>query len=270
MLNKHYRPFIFIDKMINRPQLVKTQATLNTGHAHSESDISKQANNTGNAKFIMGLNNRLVKESQRLDKLEVHVQHLLHNRIGYKELGLTLALSLLIFTSLHLVLINPQLATTLKLSALTTNSKEDTISKANSKPASLETSTLPTNLSALTKQNYKWPLESSVKDLNYTHFKKGINVAANLGDSVVAIESGTVLFSGNDVADYGNLVLIQHPNDVISVYGNNYSNYVKKGQKIKKGELIAAVGETSGNLPRLYFEIRHKGKNQDPFLYFQK
>ena len=85
----------------------------------------------------------------------------------------------------------------------------------------------------------------------------------------MAIENGTVIFSDDNIADYGNLVLIQHPNNIISVYGNNYSNYVKKGQSIRKGELLAAVGETNGNQPRLYFEIRYKGKAQDPFLYFK-
>ena len=84
----------------------------------------------------------------------------------------------------------------------------------------------------------------------------------------MAIAKGKVIYSGNAISGYGNLILIQHNSDIISVYGNNYTNYIKENDEVLQGELIAAAGETNGNSAKLYFEMRFKGKAEDPFLYF--
>lgn len=120
-------------------------------------------------------------------------------------------------------------------------------------------------------KGYRWPLERQrylKTQIDYEPYKRGVNISAKLGDPIIAIRDGTVVYSGQGIAGYGNLILIQHDNELISVYGNNYSNYVKEGVKIKQGQLIAAVGESTGNKPALYFEIRYKGEPEDPFLYF--
>jgi murein DD-endopeptidase MepM/ murein hydrolase activator NlpD len=240
----------------------------------------KQSTNKS-ASFLMGLNTRLAKQEARLNRLESNFAQLSKHAIGYKELGLASALSVLVFTSLGLVFTMPESKQEIELKILeqlnpTENiiqGKDDVsfltrfISHPSIKNWLSSTKINPTPIAS----NYKWPLERQLKtkQVNYNSYKHGINLNAKLGDPVVAIAAGTVLFSNNNIADYGNLILVQHDNQVISVYGNNYSNYVKKGQKVKKGELIAAVGETNGNQARLYFEIRYQGKAQDPFLYFQ-
>lgn len=224
------------------------------------------------ALYIMNLNNRLRKQEIKLSNLESNLNQLTNQTIGYKELGLTLLLSILIFTSLGLVFANHSFI----YKSLPIDNINQLFSNINSK---LDTLQRPTNqndtehlgnITPIKKNQYQWPLERSPNhsQLSYNHFKSGINIPAKLGDPIVAIDKGTVIFSEGDFSDYGNLILVQHNDNVISVYGNNYSNYVKKGQQVKKGDLLAAVGETKGNVPRLYFEIRHKGKAQDPFLYY--
>jgi murein DD-endopeptidase MepM/ murein hydrolase activator NlpD len=258
------------------------------------SPSSQTKRNSGNAGFIMGLNNRLTKQESRLNKIEsqlallarqnIHYQAANDRPIGYRELVLTFLLSVLVFTSLALVFTTPTSKQDLEFKILEQLDPSSQAKQTNA--ANTDISFLSRFIShpgikswlSSTKQslqpvasNYKWPLERRLKtqQLEYSTYKHGINLPAKLGDPVVAIANGTVLFSDNNIANYGNLILVQHENDVISVYGNNYSNYVKKGQLITKGELIAAVGETAGNQPRLYFEIRYQGKAQDPFLYFQ-
>jgi murein DD-endopeptidase MepM/ murein hydrolase activator NlpD len=239
--------------------------------------------NNKSASFLMGLNTRLAKQEARINRLESNFAQLSKHAIGYKELGLASALSVLVFTSLGLVFTMPESKQDIELKILEQlnptekiiQGKDDVsfltrfISHPNIKNWLSSTKIHPTPISIAS--NYKWPLERQLKtkQVDYNSYKHGINLNAKLGDPVVAIAAGTVLFSNNNIADYGNLILVQHDNHVISVYGNNYSNYVKKGQKVNKGELLAAVGETNGNQPRLYFEIRYQGKAQDPFLYFQ-
>ncbi len=288
--------------MINQPQLVKQQAAFT---AEPDLDVAQENKvkvsstagadtNQGNAKFIMGLNNRIAKQEQRLDNIERHLKQSLQqsskqlnqHSIGYKELGLTLALSLLIFTSLGFFFTNqtPIDSKLLKQLLAPTPIKAGLTTKVDGAMESTQNLATKQNLPLLSNPThsisdkpifshaeYKWPLEKQrkLKETNYSTHKHGININAKLGDPVVAIERGTVIFSDDNIANYGNLILVQHPNNIISVYGNNYSNYVKKGQSIRKGELLAAVGETSGNQPRLYFEIRYKGKAQDPFLYYK-
>lgn len=255
----------------------KTQTTHSEIKKNTEAKTASQ--NHKHSQFLMGLNNRIAKTEAKLDALDLKLERSLTHKIGYKELGLTLALSLLIFTSLGLVFTSTpdrQTSGLAILEQLANLSSEKLESLNTSLSNSLKPTTSPTNwlsshTNTISNNKFKWPLERKPKSkqLNYNTFKHGINLEAKLGDPVVAIDSGIVIFSDNSIADYGNLILIQHDNDVISVYGNNYSNYVKKGQSIKKGELIAAVGETNGNQPRLYFEVRYKGKAQDPFLYYQ-
>lgn len=259
--------------MLSEPKLIK-----------NESAVQKQFNakkeKKGNARFIMGLNNRVAKLDDRLDRLESNLSHSLSQQIGYKELALTLILALLIFTSVILAI----------REALPKDStiEDRLISRVLEQPESRQKNTLLSFLSALRTHPpsgegsridkeidlnislYRWPLEkqSPSKDIQYSKHKHGIQISAQLGDPVVAIAKGKVIYSGNAISGYGNLILIQHKNDIISVYGNNYTNYIKENDEVLQGELIAAAGETNGNSAKLYFEMRFKGKAEDPFLYF--
>jgi len=268
--------------MLSGPKLVKENHQLKPD---GQTVTQETPQNGGNSRFIMSLNSRVGKLDRRLETVETHLQHLLHNRIGYKELGLTLVLAVLIFTSAVLAIreIFPSSAQghldTQLMQHL--NEQEDskqkqsmlnTLSTMDSSPEIQAWAMMQLNgKHPLNQSQYHWPLEKSqdLSRIQYSQYKHGIHIDANLGDPVVAMADGKVIYSGNAIKAYGNLILIQHNNNVISVYGNNYSNYVEEGQKIIKGALIAAVGESAGQKSRLYFEVRFKGKAQDPFLYFQ-
>jgi len=93
----------------------------------------------------------------------------------------------------------------------------------------------------------------------------GINIAAARGAPVRAVESGTVAYAGNEIRGYGNLVLVKHPNGLISAYAHLDSITVKRGDTVKGGQVIAKVGDTGGvSQPQLHFELRRGKKAVDP------
>ncbi len=118
---------------------------------------------------------------------------------------------------------------------------------------------------------FAWPVNFGIVDPEQIQYRKqhqGISISAELGDPVVAINDGTVVYSGNQIRGYGNMIVIQHDQELLSVYANNQFNYVSEGDQVRRGQLIGDIGqlfneETAG----LYFEIRHDGAPTDPFNY---
>lgn len=98
----------------------------------------------------------------------------------------------------------------------------------------------------------------------------GINIAGRRGDPVYAAESGTIAYAGNELKGYGNLILIKHKDGWITAYAHNDKLSVKKGQTVKKGQKIAAMGSTgNAKTPQLHFEIRYKTKVVNPQDYLK-
>ena len=97
----------------------------------------------------------------------------------------------------------------------------------------------------------------------------GIDLAAPEGTPVVAAESGTVLFAGKK-RGYGNLILVGHDGDVVTVYAHNRENLVEVGQRVRRGALIARVGRT-GNAtgPHLHFEVRIAARPRNPMEFLR-
>ena len=93
----------------------------------------------------------------------------------------------------------------------------------------------------------------------------GINIGAPLGTPVKAIDSGTVVYSGNEVKGYGNILLVRHANGWISAYAHLGDVAVKQGDTIAAGQVIAKVGSTGGvGEPQLHFELRRGQKPVNP------
>lgn len=95
----------------------------------------------------------------------------------------------------------------------------------------------------------------------------GIDVSAPSGTPIKAAAAGRVVFSGS-MRGYGKLVLIRHKDNMFTAYSHNRTNKVKKGQKVKQGQVIAKVGRTgraSGN--HLHFEIRHGQTARNPLFF---
>ena len=95
----------------------------------------------------------------------------------------------------------------------------------------------------------------------------GIDIPAPTGTPTVAVSSGTVIYSGVQ-GSYGNTVMIQHDNGLVSLYAHNSSLVVNVGDKVKKGQVVAKIGSTGRSTgPHLHFEIRVNGTAQNPLNY---
>ncbi len=93
---------------------------------------------------------------------------------------------------------------------------------------------------------------------------KGIDFGAPYGTPIIAVTDGTVIFEGMQ-RGYGNVIVLEHANNVMTVYAHNEKNLVSLGAKVKKGEQIATVGATGNSTaPHLHFEYRIKGKAVNP------
>jgi murein DD-endopeptidase MepM/ murein hydrolase activator NlpD len=97
---------------------------------------------------------------------------------------------------------------------------------------------------------------------------EGIDIAAKPGTAIRASESGRVIYSGNGLGAYGNVVIVRHSERYVSIYAHNRRNRVRKGTFVDKGKVIGEVGET-GNAtgPHLHFEIRRDDGARDPLHY---
>ena len=83
-----------------------------------------------------------------------------------------------------------------------------------------------------------------------------------------AAESGVVVYSGDGLKGYGNLVLIKHPNGFVSAYADNAELEVKRGETVKRGQIIAKSGDSGNvNAPQLHFELRKGSTPVDPTQY---
>lgn len=76
-----------------------------------------------------------------------------------------------------------------------------------------------------------------------------------------------MVYSGNALKGYGELIIIQHSGDYLSAYANNRERFVREGDKVRRGEKIATLGDRYTNAPRLHFEVRYRGKPVDPLRY---
>jgi lipoprotein NlpD len=81
---------------------------------------------------------------------------------------------------------------------------------------------------------------------------------------VRAAAAGTVVYSGNGLIGYGELVIVKHSPAWLSAYGHNRKRLVKEGDKVAAGQVIAEMGSSSASRDSLHFEIRRNGKPVDP------
>ncbi|MBO6282005.1 MAG: peptidoglycan DD-metalloendopeptidase family protein [Alphaproteobacteria bacterium] len=119
---------------------------------------------------------------------------------------------------------------------------------------------------------FLWPVKGTVisgyGNLGSGRKNDGINIKAALGTAVLAGDAGTVAYAGNELKGFGNLILIKHADGWITAYAHNDKMFVKKGQKVKRGEKIATVGSTgSVTSPQLHFEVRTGKKAVNPRAY---
>ena len=99
---------------------------------------------------------------------------------------------------------------------------------------------------------------------------RGLLISAKMGQDVVATAGGTVVFA-DWMRGFGNLLILDHGSNYLSVYANNESLFKSVGDSVKQGDTIASVGQSGGeDSPGLYFELRYKGKPFDPARWLKK
>ncbi len=119
---------------------------------------------------------------------------------------------------------------------------------------------------------FRWPVRGKViatfgQKPNGTR-NEGINIAVPEGTSVRAAESGVVAYAGNELKGYGNLVLLRHENGWVTAYAHNKDLFVRRGDTVKRGDVIAKAGQTgSVSSPQLHFELRKGATAVDPTKY---
>jgi murein DD-endopeptidase MepM/ murein hydrolase activator NlpD len=119
-----------------------------------------------------------------------------------------------------------------------------------------------------TAPEFRWPARGRIIQGFKSGGNDGINISVPEGTSVRAAENGTVAYAGSELKGYGNLVLIRHPNGFVTAYANNGELNVKRGEVVKRGQVIAKSGQ-SGNVssPQLHFELRKGSTPVDPTSY---
>lgn len=110
---------------------------------------------------------------------------------------------------------------------------------------------------------------SSYFGLRWGKMHEGLDIAANMGDPIIAALDGTVVYSGWE-SGYGNVIKLQHQSDLMTIYGHCSKLEVSVGQKVNKGDEIGKVGSTGNSTgPHLHFEVRVNGVAQNPVAFLQ-
>jgi len=112
-----------------------------------------------------------------------------------------------------------------------------------------------------------WPAQGAVLAAFNGSTQKGLDIAGTLGSPIKAAASGEVIYAGSGVRGYGNMLIIKHSGDFISTYAHLDRALVAEGQKVNQGQVIAEMGDTAANRPKLYFEVRYQGKVTNPSQY---
>ncbi|HEV3428139.1 MAG TPA: peptidoglycan DD-metalloendopeptidase family protein [Paraburkholderia sp.] len=93
---------------------------------------------------------------------------------------------------------------------------------------------------------------------------KGIDIVNSPGTPIVAAAPGTVVYAGNGLRGYGNLLIIKHSGDYLTAYAHNQALFVKEGQAVAQGQKIAEMGSSDNDRVMLHFELRYQGRSIDP------
>ena len=119
---------------------------------------------------------------------------------------------------------------------------------------------------------WSWPVKGtiikrfSIKENGF----KGIQIKNRKGTPVSAAADGVVVYAGNALRGYGNLIIVKHNEEYLSAYAHNAKILVKEHQSIKVGQKIAEMGSTGAKITALRIEIRFKGKAVNPAHYLPK
>lgn len=136
-------------------------------------------------------------------------------------------------------------------------------------PVASTPATTPVTPVTRSATGWAWPAQGTVisRFSSNGSLNKGIDIAGELGQPVLAASDGSVVYAGSGLRGYGELVIIKHSDTYVSAYGHNRRLLVREGQQVKAGQRIAEMGSTGADRVKLHFEIRRQGKPVDPLQY---
>jgi septal ring factor EnvC (AmiA/AmiB activator) len=140
----------------------------------------------------------------------------------------------------------------------------------------METAPVETTVKSVNNTNFSWPLTSDREikkhfgDNSNGKFFDGIVLSSKKGEAIHASDDGEVVYAGNELKDLGNIIIVKHRNNWLSIYGYCNTINVKMKDTVKKGDVIASVGKTGTATDyQLYFAIRRGKVAVDPLKYIQ-
>ena len=123
------------------------------------------------------------------------------------------------------------------------------------------------------KVEFGWPVRGRLASgygLRGGAHHDGIDISGKSGTAIRAAEAGRVIHSDDSLAGYGNMVILKHAGVYSTVYAHNRRNLVKVGEFVKRGQVIAEVGETGRtSAPHVHFEVRRNGRPANPLDYLR-
>jgi len=117
--------------------------------------------------------------------------------------------------------------------------------------------------------DWQWPLNGPVKQgfRAGDRTRSGIRIGGSVGAPVRCAADGTVVYSGSGLKGYGNLIIVKHNSRYLSAYGYNRQRLVREGDRVKRGQRLAEVGQAADGNSLLHFEIRRDGVAVDPLRF---
>lgn len=171
--------------------------------------------------------------------------------------------------------------TALKSPSKTTTKTRDNAAKSSSKPPKVASKSAssgtakaapPASKQATDPKSWKWPTKGRVLRgyVAGNPARNGLDIAGKEGQDVNASSAGQVVYSGNGLIGYGELIIIKHSDKMLSAYAHNKIRLVQEGEQVSSGQKIALMGRNTGNEQLLHFEIRVHGKPVNPLTYLPK
>lgn len=133
-------------------------------------------------------------------------------------------------------------------------------------------SELTSTQSVLPAPSWLWPVKGPLLSTygSDSGTGKGIGIGGEIGSGIRAAATGRVVYAGDGLIGYGQLLIIQHNPTYLSAYGHNDRLIVSEGDSVEQGQVIAAMGIGPGRQPQLHFEIRRNGGSVDPLAYLPR
>ncbi len=141
------------------------------------------------------------------------------------------------------------------------------------KPETINITAAAKPIQSVASNGWQWPVKGKILKTFSKHdhtFSKGIDISGTLGSPVCAAKEGKVVYSGEGLRGYGQLIIIKHNDTFLSAYAHNQRLLVKEGDTITQGQTIAYMGQTDADRVKLHFEIRKNGQPVDPLQFLAK